>query len=72
MIIKKSPKRKGDYIISSQAMECQAFLNLLPRLVQDTRIVEVVKDGDLQIDRIIRTGGWQVKLTPGPNHLLNH
>ena len=40
VIVRKTPKRKGNYIISPQAMEGEAFLNLLPRLTENTNIYE--------------------------------
>lgn len=53
-------------------MEGEAFLNLLPRLTENTNIYELVKDGDLQIDHIIKKSRWNVKLTPDLNHELKH
>ena len=70
--IRNTKKRKGNTNVTPQAMEGDAFLCILPRLMQNMKIKEVIKDGDLQIDHIIRINRWNIKLTPDPNHLLLH
>ena len=72
IIIRKTPKRKGNVEVSPQGMEGEAFLMIFPRLMQNSKIMELVKDGDLQRDHIIASSGWKPKLTPDPNHLLLH
>lgn len=72
VVIRKTPKRNWNVEVSLQGMEGEAFLTILPRLIQNFKIVELVKDGDLQIDHIIVSSGWNIKLTPDPNNLLLH
>ena len=51
--IRNTKKWKVNTNLTSQAMECDAFLCILPRLIQNMKIKDVIKDGYLQIDHII-------------------
>ena len=70
--VRSSVKRKGNTNVSPQAMEGLAFEEILPRLMSNQSIVELVKDGDVQLESMIISSGWRVKVTPDPNHLLKH
>lgn len=70
--IQRSQKRHGNTDVCPQALEGQAFKDLLPTLMSDSNINEVVKDGDLQIESMIMNSGWMVNITPDPNHLLKN
>lgn len=52
--IRKSAKRKGNTTVSLQAMEGSVFENILSRLMSNFKINELVKDGDLEVDSIIK------------------
>lgn len=70
--IRKSAKRKGNTTVSPQAMEGAAFENILPRLMSNSKINELVKDGDLEVESIIKNSGWKIIIRPDTNHLLKH
>ena len=53
-------------------MEGIAFQAILPRLMSYKNIVELVKDGDVEVDSIFRKSGWNILIRPDPNHLLIH
>lgn len=72
MKIRKSEKKQGNTTVSAPALEGEAFVEILPRLRSYSKLNEIVKDGDVQIDSIIRNSGWTIKVTPDPNHLLIH
>lgn len=70
--IRKSEKKQGNTIVSAPPLEGEAFVKILPRLRSYYKLNEIVKDGDLHIDNIIKNSGWTIKVTPDPNHLLVH
>lgn len=70
--IRESTNIIGNTDVTSQAMEGESFYHLLPRLQEDQKIVELVKDGDIEIDSIIKRSQWDVSVTPDPNHFLKH
>ena len=55
VLIRISSKRNGNTLVTPQAMEGLAFMNILPQLMENENIIELVKDGDLQVDSILKT-----------------
>lgn len=51
-------------------MEVLTFRTILPRLMSNKNIVELVKDGDVEVDSILKKSGWKILIRPDPNHLL--
>ena len=72
VLIRISSKRNGNTLVTPQAMEGLTFMNILPQLMENENIIELVKDGDLQVDSIIKDSGWKVIIRPDLNHLLIH
>lgn len=72
VLIRISQRRRGNTFVSPQAMEGEAFKEVLPHLMSHSNIIEIIKDGDVQLESIILASGWKVKITPDPNHQLKH
>ena len=70
--IHKSHNIPGNTLATASAMEGESFKILLPELQQDPRICDIVKDGDVQTDKMINESGWQVHIRPDINHLMKH
>ena len=70
--IHQSHNIPGNTLSTASAMEGESFQILLPQLESDPRISCVVKDGDVQIDKMITDSGWEVDVRPDPNHLMKH
>lgn len=67
-----SEKKRGNTNVSPQAMEGVAFNEIIPRLMTNSNIIEIIKDGDVQLEAIIIASGWNVTVRQDPNHLLKH
>lgn len=70
--IRRGPKRQGNTDVSPQALEGLAFTEIIPNLISNLKIKEIVKDGEVQIESIIKSSGWNVFVRQDPNHLLKN
>ena len=70
--MRKSDRKNGNTIVSPQAMEGVAFKEIIPRLMSNPNIIEIVKDGDVQLEAIIVASGWNITIRQDTNHLLKH
>lgn len=53
-------------------MEGVAFNEIIPRLMTNSNIIEIIKDGDVQLEAIIIPSGWIITVRQDPNHQLKH
>ena len=70
--INSSARIHGNTYATASAMKGESFIDIIDRLKHNPKIVELVKDGDVQIDKIIDDSTWDVHITPDPNHLTKH
>ena len=70
--IRASQKRRGNTEVSGPALEGLAFRAILPRLMSNKNIVELIKDGDVEVESILKKSGWNILIRHDPNHLLIH
>ena len=70
LVYKTFRKFTGNYEGPSNLMEAEAFKRMIPRLMQKGKIIELIKDGDVKISKIIQDYHWDVNLKNDPNHQL--
>lgn len=70
ILYKTIGKYKGNYDGSSNLMESEAFKKMLPKLIANCKIDEIVKDGDLKISKIIKDSKWNVLVREDTNHKI--
>jgi len=72
LLYKTIRKFTGNYDGPSNLMESEAFKRMVPRLMKKGKIIELIKDGDVKISKIIQDYHWGVNLKNDPNHQLLH
>lgn len=59
----------GNTMVSASAMEGESFMKLINEHKDDRRITGLVKDGDIEIQKIIDDSNWGITAIPNTNHL---
>lgn len=72
LVYKTIRKFTGNYEGPSNLMEAEAFKRMIPRLMKNNKIIELIKDGDVKISKIVQDFHWGVILKNDPNHQLLH
>lgn len=72
LVYKTIRKFIGNYEGPSNLMESEGFKRMIPRLMHNGKITELIKDGDIKISKIIQEAHWSVNLKNDPNHQLLH
>ena len=69
LVDKGTKKLPGNYEGPSNLMEAFAFNKTILRLMKNTNISGLIKDGDTKLEKIIKDHNWNVTIYLDPNHL---
>ena len=71
VVVKKSARNGGDYTGPSNGMEREALRRLIPRWVEDPRVIGYCHDNDGKTRKTIKDAGWEIEEFLDKNHVMH-
>lgn len=69
-VVTRTRAREGDFVGSSNAMECEGLRRMIPRWKHFARVTAYVHDKDAKTRKVICESGWQIQEKIDMNHLM--